>query len=127
MAEYQRYVHQLEKMHGWLDVDLVHNGFLMTEEVGELFKAIRRYERLFPETSAKAAPEDEAAPPAREVAAVPEASAEQRQQREAARANAAEEIVDVLNYLLAIANRLDVDVEAAFRAKNARNQTRRWG
>ena len=47
MAEFQRYVHELEEKHGWLDVDLVHNGFLMTEEVGELFKAIRRYEGYF--------------------------------------------------------------------------------
>ena len=98
MAEFQRYVHELEEKHGWLDVDLVHNGFLMTEEVGELFKAIRRYEGYF------------------------DASVE----REAARENAAEEIVDVLNYLLAIANRLGVDVEAAFRAKNRKNQTRTW-
>ena len=37
------------------------------------------------------------------------------------------EIVDVLNYLLAIANRLDIDVEAAFREKNARNLERTWG
>ena len=36
MKTYQRYVHDLESMHGWLDVDLVHNCFLMGEEVGEL-------------------------------------------------------------------------------------------
>ena len=95
MSEFQRYVHELEAQQGWLDVDLVHNGFLMTEEVGELFKAIRKYEGFFDDSTA----------------------------REGARANAAEEIVDVLNYLLAIANRLGIDVEAAFRAKN---QTRTW-
>lgn len=98
MADFQRYIHELEEQQGWLDVDLVHSGFLMTEEVGELFKAIRRYEGYF------------------------DASTE----REAARAQAGEEIVDVLNYLLAIANRLNVDVEAAFRDKNARNQARTW-
>ena len=32
----------------------------------------------------------------------------------------------MFNYLLAIANRLDIDVEAAFRDKNARNQKRSW-
>ena len=41
-------------------------------------------------------------------------------------AHVGEELVDVLNYLLAIANRLDIDVEAAFRAKNERNQGRTW-
>ena len=38
----------------------------------------------------------------------------------------AEELVDCLNYLLAIANRLDIDVEEAFRVKNRRNQSRSW-
>jgi NTP pyrophosphatase (non-canonical NTP hydrolase) len=102
MRDYQRYVHALEAMHGWLDVDLVHNCFLMGEEVGELFKAVRRVERLY------------------EQAGAGEHVAEER------RADVGDEIVDVLNYLLAIANRLDIDVEAAFRRKNAENQRRSW-
>ncbi|HMV68831.1 MAG TPA: MazG nucleotide pyrophosphohydrolase domain-containing protein [Myxococcota bacterium] len=94
LAELQRYVHALEAMHGWLDADAARCCFLMGEEVGELFRAVRRLER---------APDD------------------------AARVTqAGEEIVDVLNYLLAIANRLGIDVEAAFREKNLRNQGRRW-
>ncbi len=100
MADFQRYVHALEAHHGWLDVDLVHNVFLMVEEVGELAKALRKYNKLFDEGDS-----------------VP---------KEAARAHVGEEVVDVLNYLLAIANRLDIDVEAAFREKNARNLTRTW-
>lgn len=103
MRDYQRYVHALEAMHGWLDVDLVHNCFLMGEEVGELFKAVRRVERLYEQSGAQAARVDEER-----------------------RADVADELVDVLNYLLAIANRLDIDVEAAFRRKNAENQRRRW-
>lgn len=102
MREYQRYVHALEAKHGWLDVDLVHNCFLMGEEVGELFKAVRRVERLYEQAGAAASVDEER------------------------RAAVADEIVDVLNYLLAIANRLDIDVEAAFRRKNAENQRRRW-
>ena len=94
MREYQRYIEALEAMHGWLDADLVRNCFLMGEEVGELFGAVRRL-----------------APPSGDPGS-----------REAV----AEEIVDVLNFLLAIANRLDIDVEAAFREKNARNQNRVW-
>ena len=103
MRAYQEYIHRLEAMHGWLDVDLVHNCFLMGEEVGELFKAIRRYNRYYEQGGA------EALPP------------------EAAREAVAEELVDVFNYLLALANRLDIDLEAAFRQKNARNQERSWG
>ena len=102
LRDYQRYIHDLETQHGWLDVDLVHNCFLMGEEVGELFKAVRKFEKLFDEA-------DKGAPSA-----------------VAAKEHVGEEIVDVLNYLLAIANRLDIDVEHAFRAKNAINQTRTW-
>lgn len=102
MREYQRYVHALEAMHGWLDVGLVHNCFLMGEEVGELFKAVRRAERFFEQSGTEQRLDDER------------------------RRDVADEIVDVLNYLLAIANRLDIDVEEAFRRKNAENQRRRW-
>ncbi len=98
VQDLQRYVHALETLHGWLDVDLVHNCFLMGEEMGELFRAVRDHERLF---SGGADASD---------------SVQQ----------VAEEIVDVLNYLLAIANRLDIDVEEAFRAKNLKNQSRSW-
>ena len=100
MAEYQRYIHALEKMHGWLEVDLVHNCFLMGEEMGELFKAVRKYNRLFDQ--GEKGPSD----------------------RAAAKENAVEEIVDVMNYLLVIANRLDIDVEQVFRDKNVKNQNR---
>ena len=102
MARYQRYIHELETLHGWLEVDLVHNCFLMGEEVGELFKAVRRYQRKWEDADNAAIDADEA------------------------KAAVGEEIVDVMNYLLAIANRLDIDVENAFRAKNARNQRRSW-
>ncbi len=102
MQDYQRYIHELEALHGWLDVDLVHNCFLLGEEVGELFKAIRKYEKLWGQAGA------------------PVADADERKE------NVAEELVDVFNYLLALANRLDIDLEAAFRKKNQRNQQRVW-
>lgn len=102
LHDYQRYIHALELLHGWLDVDLVHNCFLMGEEVGELFKAIRKHNRLWEQGDAP--------------------STEEAQTR----AHVAEELVDVLNYLLAIANRLDIDLEQAFRDKNALNQRRTW-
>ena len=100
MQDFQAYVHDMEAHHGWLDVDLVHNCFLMGEDVGELFKAIRKYNKLFNEP-AKAVDEDTVA-------------------------HVAEEIVDVFNYLAAIANRLDIDLEDAFRKKNGENMKRSW-
>jgi NTP pyrophosphatase (non-canonical NTP hydrolase) len=39
----------------------------------------------------------------------------------------AEELVDVLNYVLDIANNYNVDLESAFRAKWIKNSTRTWG
>ncbi|MFY0579507.1 MazG nucleotide pyrophosphohydrolase domain-containing protein [Cystobacter fuscus] len=100
MKDYQRYIHELETLHGWLKVDLVHNCFLMGEEVGELFKAVRRYNKYYDE--GKSTPTEEA------------------------KAHLAEELVDVFNYPVAIANRTGVDLEQAFREKNARNQQRTW-
>jgi len=96
MSEYQHYVALLEEMKGWTDANIERNCFLMGEEVGELFAAVRRLE------GAKAT------------------------DREARVAHVGEEIVDVMNYLLAIANRLEIDLEAAFRKKNTVNQSRTW-
>lgn len=112
MADYQRYIHALEDMHGWLDVDLVHNCFLLGEEVGELFKAIRRFEKYYeaqPSPGADATESTAQTPPSDDR-----------------RDEVAEELVDVFNYLLAIANRLNIDLEAAFRKKNEKNQSRSW-
>ncbi|MCP4967177.1 MAG: pyrophosphohydrolase [bacterium] len=36
------------------------------------------------------------------------------------------ELADILIYLCAIANRFEINIEEAFRAKEAQNQTRRW-
>ena len=102
MQDFQKYVHDLEAMHGWLDVDLVHNCFLLGEEIGELFKAIRRYEKIYDQA--------EAEPVARSDA----------------REHVAEELVDVFNYVAALANRLEIDLEDAFVKKNEYNQRRRW-
>ena len=97
MRRYQQYIHELEAQKGWSDVDLVHTCFLMGEEVGELFKAVRNHNKRSTGHMATGG-----------------------------RSEVADEIVDVLNCLLAVANRLDIDVEASFRDKNARNQLRHW-
>ncbi len=109
VADLQRYIHALEEDKGWLDTSLVDNCFLMGEEVGELFKAVRLLERF----AVEQAPAD-----------VDETAASDT--RAALVGDVAFEIVDVLNYLIAIANRLDIDLEDAFRKKNALNQKRSW-
>lgn len=90
----QAYIAGLEARKGWDQADAVRCCFLLGEEVGELFAAVRRWERDGPN---------------------PE------------RAEAVgEEVVDCLNYLLAIAHRADVDLDEAFRRKNLRNESRSW-
>lgn len=101
MADYQAYIAALETKMGWEKVDLIHNCFLMGEEVGELFKAVRRVNRFYDQDG--------------DLALEPER-----------RGHVAEELVDVFNYLLAIANRLEIDLEKAFIDKNSHNQTRTW-
>jgi NTP pyrophosphatase (non-canonical NTP hydrolase) len=102
LADAQRYLDDLERHMGWREVDLVTTCFLLGEEVGELFKAVRRYEQLGVEVGTADAP------------------------RDALRAELADEVADVLNFVLAVANRAEIDVTAAFRDKNARNLKRRW-
>src|SRR5690606_9702221 len=102
MSAYQGYIKQLEAHHGWTDVSLIENCFLMGEEVGELFKAVRKVNRFYDQADAPATERSELV------------------------ANVGEEIVDVFNYLIAIANRLDIDIERAFIEKNTKNLSRSW-
>lgn len=94
LAALQAYVDDLERRKGWRDADSVRCCFLLGEEIGELFAAVRRVERDGP--------------------------GDGRQQA------LGDELVDCLNYLLAIATREGIDLEDAFRRKNARNEGRTW-
>lgn len=102
MSAYQAYIKQLEAHHGWTDVSLIENCFLMGEELGELFKAVRKVNRFYDQADAPATEHSELV------------------------ADVGEEIVDVFNYLIAIANRLDIDIERAFIEKNTKNLSRSW-
>ena len=131
MRAYQTYIHELEALHGWLQTDLVHNCFLMGEEVGELFKAIRKYERYYTAMGAGApAPTAEGerheANGDAKIGAGEDLKNSHNSPAAERKTAVAEEIVDVFNYLLALANRLDIDLEQAFREKNAYNQERSW-
>lgn len=100
LAALQRYIDALEHKMGWEREDLRTCLLHMGEELGEVFEAARKLE------AARAAGE-----PAR---------------LEARRAQLGHELVDVLNYLLAIANRCDIDLQRAFLEKNDLNQGRVW-
>lgn len=68
---------------------------LLGEEIGELFKAIRKTNGLKIDATSTVG-------------------------------NADEELADILIYLCSIANRLDIDLEDAFRQKEAINHHRQW-
>jgi NTP pyrophosphatase (non-canonical NTP hydrolase) len=46
LAELQRYVAELERERGFASQDVVQKALLLGEEVGELFKALRKSQRL---------------------------------------------------------------------------------
>jgi NTP pyrophosphatase (non-canonical NTP hydrolase) len=95
LKDYQIYIEELCKEKGFDKNSDVEKMLYLTEEVGELAKAIRKKNKLFIEGS-----DDQW--------------------------NLEEELVDVFNYLLDIANHHNVDFEQAFRKKNAINEVRKW-
>ena len=95
LSDFQRYVVALEEERGFAHQSALDKCLLLGEEVGELFKAVRKTLALSMEEGA-------------EYGAVPE------------------ELADVLIYVCAIANRFDVDLERAFREKEAVNERRKW-
>lgn len=92
----QEYVVALEKERGFTDQSAIQKGLLLGEEVGELFKAIRKHDSNL------------------------------RVDENSQSHSIAEELADVMIYLCAIANKYDIDLEQAFREKEEKNKTRVW-
>ena len=84
----------MEKERG-LQTDIHHYCLMMGEEVGELFKAIRKNENHQIDHNSKVG-------------------------------SIEEELADVFIFVCAIANKYDIDLEKAFRAKERINAERSW-
>lgn len=82
---------------------------LLTEEIGEMAKALRKKRALFEEVGRDGGPGPE--DPGKSVRV---------------QANLAEEMADVLSYLLDLANRFEVDLIKALQLKEAVNEKRTW-
>ena len=95
LRDYQRYVSDLEEERGFSKQGVLEKCLLLGEEVGELFKAVRRTEALGTDPNST-------------------------------QTEAGGELADVVIYLCSIANRLGVDLELAFRAKEKVNKQRTW-
>jgi NTP pyrophosphatase (non-canonical NTP hydrolase) len=91
----QKYVAELELERGFAHQDALQKCLLLGEEVGELFKAVRKATRMGVDPTAVVGP-------------------------------VADELADVLIYICCIANRFGIDLEQAFRDKEARNEGRTW-
>lgn len=95
LQDFQKYAQELENERGFADQDVLQKCLMLGEEVGELFKVVRKH------THIKIDPNSSVG-------------------------EAGEELTDILIFLLAIANRLNVDLEQAFRDKEEKNKTREW-
>ena len=94
VQDFQKYVDELETERGFKGQDATQKCLLLGEEIGELFKAIRKHQ-----TNLKVDPNSKVG-------------------------SVEEELADVLIYTCAIANKLNIDLEKAFREKEEVNKKR---
>lgn len=100
LADLQIYMSRVKKERNWDDNPPAEIFLLLTEEVGELAKAVRKHEGLYDEPN--------------------------NSKKASKRFDLEEEFADVLSYLLDLANHFEVDLETAFRKKEAINEQRTW-
>jgi NTP pyrophosphatase (non-canonical NTP hydrolase) len=95
LSDLQAYVAKMVVERGFDGQSVLQECLLLTEEAGELCKAIRKQEQLGIDAKSKAG-------------------------------TISEELSDMLIVMFAIANRYDIDLEQAFRDKEAINHKRVW-
>lgn len=98
LKDMQKYIAKMKVERGFNTTDKIYESLLLTEEVGELIKAVRKnLVNTFVDINSN--PSDN---------------------------NIEEEIADVLIFLLSLANMYNIDVETAFRKKEEINKKRTW-
>ena len=97
LADFQKYIKQMRKIRGFEKESPVEECLLLGEEVGELFKAVRKHatDISFDNKNSKVT-------------------------------KIAHELSDVFSMLLCVTNNLGVDLEKAFREKEKINKQRKW-
>ncbi len=96
LSDIQTYVKELKAERGFSTTDKIYECFLLGEEVGELFKAVRKNEK-----GGQIDPNSK-------------------------KFSISEELADILIYISSIANQHDIDLETAFREKEEINKKRTW-
>lgn len=112
VASWQAYIKAVVRARGWDEASELELFLLLSEEVGEVAKALRVYRNLFSEVRPAVKDPTEA-----------KVGGEGKPQ---AKARLAEELADVLSYLLDLANRFDIDLDDALRIKEVKNRKRLW-
>ncbi|WNJ19379.1 MazG nucleotide pyrophosphohydrolase domain-containing protein [Pontibacter sp. G13] len=97
LSDLQKYQDDLCKERGWDTASDLETWLLFSEEIGELAKAIRNHRKLYQEAGKSQKPSELAG-----------------------------EFADVLSYLMELANRMDINLEQAYRDKEAKNAAREW-
>ncbi len=95
LNDFHEYTKNLEIVREFDDEQLIDKCLLLGEEVGELFKAVRKLQGIKIDQNSKFG-------------------------------TIKEELADIFLYLLAIANRCDINLEDAFREKEDLNKKRIW-
>ena len=95
LSDIQTYVAELEKERGFADQNVLEKCLLLGEEVGELFKSVRKRQGMSIDPNSKASTVED-------------------------------ELADLVIMTCSVANRLNVDLEAAFRRKEEVNKQRIW-
>jgi len=96
LKDFQNYVHELEIERGFLDQNVIQKCLLLGEEIGELFKAVRKMESIGID------------------------------KQNSKLTTVEEELADIIIYICSIANRYNVNLEKAFRDKEEINKKRIW-
>jgi len=97
LKDFQEYIKLLAEERGWDKNNPLEIFLLLSEEIGELAKAIRNKMKLYHEPGKKIKPNE-----------------------------LEYEFADVFSYLLDLANQFNIDLEKAFRAKEEKNLKREW-
>ena len=95
LKHFQKYVTELEQERGFTNNTVLQNSLMLGEEIGELFKAIRKVEKMAVDINSNTH-------------------------------HVGEEMADILIYLCSLANRMNIDLEKAFREKEEINKKRVW-
>ena len=95
IKDFHKYVKQLEIERDFSHQTVIQKCLMLGEEVGELFKAIRKSEKISVDPNSKIG-------------------------------SIGDELADIFIYILAIANRYDINLEDAFRKKEEINKQRTW-